>query len=755
MPLTLPTLDNRRYPQLLEEALARIPIHNPEWTNFNESDPGVTLIELFAFLTENLLYRANQIPERNRRKFLSLLGVPLQPASAARGLVTFHNERGPLQTLTFNADLEVRAGSVPFRTEAGLDVLPIETQVFYKSELHNAPPEVRDHYVQLYASWRDALPDASQLHFYETRPLVTRATGGVDLGQGQDTLDGSLWMALLVRPHDKPYPEKIEEARDALGGKTLNLGLAPYFDTPQRTLPPGASHTGGENLLQYQLPKILPNGRLPDNPSGRVAEYQTLATSEVPIEPTVIQITLPPADQLKLWSNFDPLESGVGDFPPNLEDTALNERLITWLRIVAPPSAQFKVMWAGLNAVLVNQRAHVANEPLPDGTGEPDQTVTLAQTPVLPGTVRVTVTLPTGEEHWTEIDDLFAAGPEVPAPDLRQPPGLAPASNPLLNVFSLDPEAGTLRFGDGAHGRRPPRGAILRAAYDYGVGRAGNVGVGVINTSPALLAGIKVTNPLRTWHGAEAETIGEGEKQIARYLQHRDRLVSAIDFETITRRTPGVDLGRVDVLPTFNPKLSSGQWGAAPGAVTLMLVPKYDAAHPDTPEPDPVFLNAVCAYLDPRRLVTTEVFLRGPSYKAIWISVGFKAVAGASVATGREAIKQALYNFLSPLPNPNNADPERGWPLLKPVVDRELLAVASRVRDVSLIKDVIVAEGSQAPNGEISMTGLELPRIAGLAISLGDPIPIDQLRGQPTPTDEARPDAFNFKPVPVIPEECS
>ena len=77
MPLTIPTLDNRRYQDLLNEALARISVHNPEWTNFNESDPGVTLLELFAFLTENLLYRSNQIPERNRRKFLSLLGIPL------------------------------------------------------------------------------------------------------------------------------------------------------------------------------------------------------------------------------------------------------------------------------------------------------------------------------------------------------------------------------------------------------------------------------------------------------------------------------------------------------------------------------------------------------------------------------------------------------------------------------------------------------------------------------------------------------
>src|SRR4030081_2029267 len=126
MPLQIPTIDNRRYQDLLKEALARIPVHNPEWTNFNKSDPGVTLVELFAFLTENLLYRANQIPERNRRKFLSLLGVPLQPPSSARGLVQIVNEKGPLDTVTLNGDLELRAGNVPFRTDTALDVLPVD-----------------------------------------------------------------------------------------------------------------------------------------------------------------------------------------------------------------------------------------------------------------------------------------------------------------------------------------------------------------------------------------------------------------------------------------------------------------------------------------------------------------------------------------------------------------------------------------------------------------------------------------------------
>src|SRR3954469_24567530 len=112
MPLTIPTLDSRSYQELVDEALARIPVHNPEWTNFNRSDPGVTLVELFAFMMESVAYRSNQIPERNRRRFLSLLGVQLSPAASAHGIATFANPRGPLETVTLNGGIEVRAGGL-------------------------------------------------------------------------------------------------------------------------------------------------------------------------------------------------------------------------------------------------------------------------------------------------------------------------------------------------------------------------------------------------------------------------------------------------------------------------------------------------------------------------------------------------------------------------------------------------------------------------------------------------------------------
>ena len=87
MPIVPPSLDDRSYDDLVAELIARIPAHTPEWTNPVPGDPGRTLLELFAWLADTLLYRANLIPERQRLAFLRLLGVPLRPAMPARGLI--------------------------------------------------------------------------------------------------------------------------------------------------------------------------------------------------------------------------------------------------------------------------------------------------------------------------------------------------------------------------------------------------------------------------------------------------------------------------------------------------------------------------------------------------------------------------------------------------------------------------------------------------------------------------------------------
>ena len=85
MSLPVPNLDDRKFQDIVDEAKRQIPTILPEWTNHNVSDPGVALIELFAWMSEMIIYRLNQTPDKLYTQFLNLLGVrpfPAQPATA-------------------------------------------------------------------------------------------------------------------------------------------------------------------------------------------------------------------------------------------------------------------------------------------------------------------------------------------------------------------------------------------------------------------------------------------------------------------------------------------------------------------------------------------------------------------------------------------------------------------------------------------------------------------------------------------------
>src|SRR5690606_6890326 len=125
MPIRPPALDDRGFHDLVSDMLRRVPAHTPEWTDLRDGDPGRTLIELFAWLGDTLLYRANLIPERQRLAFLRLLGQSLKPAVAARGLVSLLLEDEQASTA-----LDVPTGAViekpvPFQTTTFATVYPV------------------------------------------------------------------------------------------------------------------------------------------------------------------------------------------------------------------------------------------------------------------------------------------------------------------------------------------------------------------------------------------------------------------------------------------------------------------------------------------------------------------------------------------------------------------------------------------------------------------------------------------------------
>lgn len=121
MALTLPVLDDRTYADLAREGVELIPRYAPEWTNHNASDPGITLLELFAYLTEIYLYRIDRISEANKGKFLKLLSGNMAPAMMALDEQLRHEVmtlRQPFRAVS-DADFELHAAEAIERAGYG------------------------------------------------------------------------------------------------------------------------------------------------------------------------------------------------------------------------------------------------------------------------------------------------------------------------------------------------------------------------------------------------------------------------------------------------------------------------------------------------------------------------------------------------------------------------------------------------------------------------------------------------------------
>lgn len=128
--LRVPNLDDRTFQQLVDDARRLVQAGCPEWSDHNISDPGITLIETFAMMVDQLIYRLNRVPDRNYVKFLELIGVEQRPPGVAQGTVTFWLSAPQPQTVVVRAETEVATDRtdvtdpVVFSTVEPLDIVP-------------------------------------------------------------------------------------------------------------------------------------------------------------------------------------------------------------------------------------------------------------------------------------------------------------------------------------------------------------------------------------------------------------------------------------------------------------------------------------------------------------------------------------------------------------------------------------------------------------------------------------------------------
>ncbi|MEV7888946.1 putative baseplate assembly protein [Streptomyces sp. NPDC002817] len=721
MALMGPILDDRTYEQLRTELIRRIPVHTPEWTDHNESDPGIALLDLFAYLGESLLYRFNQIPDATKVAFLRLLDVQPRPARPAQVLVVARTEAP--EGVQLLAGREVKAGPVSFETGGEVYVWPLEALGAGKAEAPRLGDDDSYEKARREEAVRRVKKEKGQdteVEFYDTAVLPTDPTAPDAVPLDVDgTLDQALWVALLEDPTTDV--RRIE-------GHTVFLGIAldesvdrPFsMDTADaedyRSTGLDRSGPGMRWELWQHVENTETTADAADEPSFVRLEVVRDSTAGLTTS-GVVALTLPrplpprPPEQ----------PTSAVTSPPRLDDPEQARRVIGWLRATRPPESGaglHRVRWIGANAVeAVQARTSAGAELLGVGTGDGGQVYRLTQTNVLPGTVLLEVEEDGVWQTWAETEDLSLGGPGD-------------------RLFAVEPADGLVRFGPGGQqGRVPQIGQRIRVrSYRYGGGAAGNVPAGAV-TAVTGVGGVTVTNPLPADGGREPEALDAALDRIPAEVHRRERAVVADDFRELALRLPGV--ARAETLPLFHPDTPAQP---AAGVVSVVVFPTDDVRDPGAPLPDRALLRRVARYLDERRLLTTELYVLPPEYRKVSVAVGLAVTDGHQVDAVRRWVELIIRQFLAPVPpyGPNGG----GWPLGRVVRGAELEAVAVQVEGVDYLQGLSLAEESGDRDHpwrtvtQVVLRPWEVAELADITVVAGPPLePGAGYRPPPGPGD--------------------
>lgn len=624
MPLVIPDLDNRTFEDLVTEVRRRIPTATPEWTDLNESDPGITLAELFAFMSDQLLHQINQVPNKGLVTFLKMVGAELQPTAPAVADVTLTPTGaagGPELTFALSAGTQFKTSGPPPGQKSAIIFESLEPVTVLNGSLVDLVHEDCTLDYQSLQSANKSLTEPFQ-------PFGASAT----------TADHFyLVFDLGVTSPVPVWPEGTFNLRVNVQGSS-DVGEPPpsevFSDTPPRLQWAYATGTttnldGTQSLVFTNFDgvtdsteELTRSGYVRLTFSATTAAAFLRAPDDKSLEPELFQGFF----VIRVSINSDGAYADVG--APDLQTIRLN---------TVPASAV----------------QTVGGEQLGGSSGLPFQQFQLAHAPVVPKSTVVDVD-ETSEGggatvEWQEVDDLFAYGPED-------------------RVYELVPATGEILFGNGVFGKIPPPddgsipgGNITAAKYQFGGGSAGNVGqstltnVSVIDTG---LPGFQSTNVLAAAGGTDEEPVAQGVARAPAVVRSRYRAVSATDFEALAKATPGVRVTRAFALANTRP---GSDPGASPGSVTVILVPymPYEDSIQSPILVQPHVAAAVLRYLDGRRLVTTEVFTDSASYRKVTVQVTVFVEPRASVSATQAAVVAELDRYFHALVG---GDDGEGWP---------------------------------------------------------------------------------------------
>lgn len=690
MSLPKPNLDDKRFDQLVEEARKLIPGYDPQWTDHNWSDPGITFIDLFAWLTEMTLYRINLVNDSHRLKYLKLLGVRPLPSMPSKVDLTFKSDHMQLLKSGEETYTEISDNKIYFELCEDIMIVPLILKKVIVYEVNVGVFDRTDANEKddlFYAPFGFDIKDGCMLY------LGFDLDGSADPKSFDSVSFNSMSFAcyLYERGLREPVKHDEEENYDFINSnlrwayssscKTKWMNTSPIDETKgfkksgklifkdiidwRRSVVVSYTHYWLRCLVEksgFEYPPRIETIRL--NTVSAV-HGRTIWSKEIWKSNGL------PGQVFKLKNK--PVLDGT------LELLISEEYLFKWNEVPGNDSESNRLKQFLKNKSIKKwvDSAQIVNSNNTIKISSGDNYVLLILNPEqtkvsLKGDNGRTYELSGRTEDgklniydniWKQVDDFDGSGPDD-------------------NHFILDKEKGEISFGDGLTGRVPPwESKVEFIKYRVGGGEEGNIKAGYEWTIENKYLDIKNYNG--SAGGTRAETIQETVERCLKDMKVPYKAVTAGDFEYIAKNTPGLRVAKAKAIPNYRLEEGNNKGTVAAGTVTVVVIPDTPLESFVTPPvPSGGFMNSICQHLDKHRLLGTSVQVVPPKYIKVNVNVTVVPLNGFLEEKLINSIKNKLTGFLHPIRGGADGN---GWQIGRTVSRSEIYEVLEKVEGVKCV----------------------------------------------------------------------
>lgn len=624
--LPILSLDDERFEEIVEKARKMIPNLSPDWTDYNYHDPGITIIELLAWLKEIQQFHMDQIGPMHVRKYLMLLGEKMNGMAPAAARLSIEC---PDEELILPMGSRFYASDIEFETSYSRFLQPAQIV-----QLISVPPGKRPEEGQR------LVPGGKKIYF----PVFgEKPEGHASFYIGlSDPLLPVREHRIYFSIHDD-YPVK----RNPIDGADTFVALA---ETELRAfcngrfLPVENWRDDTYQMLERGYGSFSLSERMTPGMEGLYWLKLSLLKAEYDVFPVLEWIGLNEIEvsQRHTLSECRVAETKVGEEPHIAADSCLaafgeyelylqhGDSIRRYEGAVEKKSTgghtefilpEFKARGDEKILLICYEEAFSGSRLIGTGDGFPFQEFETGITGLCGE--GMSLLIETREESkefvfWQRVEDFTGSEP----PDCH---------------YTYDERTGMIRFGDCDRGMAP-EGRILLAAGHTSLGQGGNVKAGTIRRYEGPLKLNGIVNREDALGGMDSETEKDCLNRLHRRLKTAERAVTYEDYENLVKRTPGLRIENVKAIPVTERVRQDGTMDET--RVTLVVKPYSEDPGP---KPGRACLEGILNMLEPRRMIGSKISILPPEY--IGITIFAEIETDACYRQIREEVGQALDRY--------------------------------------------------------------------------------------------------------------